>query len=91
MKIKEISYLVPPRDLINDRLDGILSLEDENSTDGFSYVVEVRTPKCLSTIMEESKSEFLPPGYPYIIVQKLTKEIIHAAIQSFFVSLNDSY
>lgn len=85
MKIKEISYLVPPTDLVDD------SLEDEHCTDGFSYVVEVTTPQCLSALMEEFKSIFSPPGYPYIIVSKLTDEIIHAVIQSFMDTKNDSY
>ena len=47
MKIKKISYLVGPTDLIDDRLDVIVSLEDQHCTDGFSYVVEVTTPHCL--------------------------------------------
>lgn len=40
MKIREISYLVPPTNLIDDCLDVIVSLEDEHCTDGFSYVVD---------------------------------------------------
>jgi hypothetical protein len=91
MKIKEISYLVPPTDLIDDCLDVIVSLEDQHCTDGFSYVVEVTTPQCLSALMEEFESGFLPPGYPYIIVSKLTDEIIHAAIQSFIDTKDDSF
>jgi hypothetical protein len=35
MKIKEISYLVPPTDLVDDCLDVLVSLEDEHCTDGF--------------------------------------------------------
>ena len=45
MNIKEISYLALPTDLIDDRLDVIVSLEDEHYTDGFSYVIEVIIPQ----------------------------------------------
>ena len=41
--------------------------------------------------MEKFESGFLPPCYPYIIVSKLTDEIIHAAIQSFIDTKDDSY
>ena len=81
VKIKEISYLVPPRDLLNDALDVIVTLE--NDSDGFGYVVEVTTPQFLSTLMEKQKMEFLPPDYPFIIVSKLTDDTIRAAIESF--------
>jgi hypothetical protein len=86
VKIKEIKYLVPPTDLIDDRLDVFVSLENDDS-----YLVEVTTPQCLSALMEESEGDFLSPCYPYIIVSKLTDEIIHAAIQSFIDTEDDSY
>lgn len=91
MKIKEISYLGRPADLIDDCLDVFVSLEDEYSTNEFYYFVEVTTPQFLSALIEESESGFLPPCYPYIIVSKLTDEIIHAAIQSFVDTSDDSY
>jgi hypothetical protein len=93
MKIKKISYLVDPTDLIDNYncLDVIVSLEDPHCTDEFSYLVEVTTPQCLLAIMEKSESGFLSPGYPYIIVSKLTDEIIDAAIQSFIDTEDDSY
>ena len=81
VKIKEITYLVPPKDLLNDALDIIVTLE--NDSDGFGYVVEVTTTQFLSTLMEKKKIEFLPPDYPFIIVSKLTDDIIRAAIESF--------
>lgn len=80
MKIKKISYLNRPNDLVNSCLDVIIKLEDEDCVDEFCYVIEVATPEFLSSQMKEAKSDFLPPNYPYIIVSKLTKEIIEAAI-----------
>ena len=81
VKIKEISYLIPPRDILNDALDVMVTLE--NDSDGFGYVLEVTTPQFLSTVMEKKKMEFFPPDYPFIIVSKLTDDIIRAAIESF--------
>ena len=91
MKIKEISYLNRPSDLVDDCLDVIIQLEDDYCVDEFCYVVEVTTPEFLSSQMKESKSDFLPPDYPYIIVSKLTKEIIEAAIQSYVDEEEDSF
>lgn len=91
MKIKKINYLVPATDLINDCLDVFVYLEDEFCSEEFAYFVEVTTPQCLSRRMEKSESEFLSPSYPYILVSKLTDEIIEAAIQSFIDTDDDSY
>lgn len=81
VKIKKISYLIPPRDILNDAVDVLIDLEDD--FDEFGYVVEVTTPQFLSTIMEKEKNGFLSPDYPCIIVSKLTDAIIRAAIESF--------
>lgn len=91
MKIKSISYVLPPKDLIDDTLDVMIFLEDQDSNDEIYYGVEVTTPQCLSSLIEESGSSFLPPAYPYIIVSKLTDEIIRAAIQSFIDTEKDLY
>ena len=81
VKIKKITYLVTPRDILNDAVDVLVDLE-ENS-DEFGYVVEVTTPPFLSTMMEKKKMEVLSPNYPFIIVSKLTDDTIRAAIESF--------
>ena len=91
MKIKKILYLIPPRDLLNDCLYIFVTLEDDYCTEDFCYLVEVTTPQFLSTIMEKEKSAFLSPRYPYIIVSKLTDDIIKACIQSLINTENDSY
>ena len=91
MKIKEIRYLVPPRDLVNDCLDVFITLEDDYCDDDFSYFVEVTTPQFLSACMEKFKSDFLSPEYPYIIVSKLTDETIQAAIESYVNTKDSSY
>ena len=86
MKIKEISYLHPVLDLENSCLDVIVTLENDDY-----YIIEVTTPQFFYTLMEKSKSDFVPPGYPYIIVSKLTDKIIRAAIQEFIDKEKDSY
>ena len=86
MKIKEISYLDPKVDLENDCLDVFVTLENDDY-----YLIEVTTPKFFYTLMEKFKSNFVPPSYPYIIVSKLTDDIIRAAIQEFIDTKEDSY
>ena len=56
-----------------------------------TYLIEVTTPQFLSKLMKKSKSNFVLPGYPYIIVSKLTDEIIRNAIQEFMNDREDSY
>ena len=56
------------------------------------YLVEVTTPKFFYTLMKNFKSDFVPARYPYIIVSKLTDEIIRSAIiQEFIDAKEDSY
>ena len=86
MKIKKISYLDPRVDLENDCLDVLVTLENN-----VCYMVEVTTPKFFYTLMEKFKSDFVPTGYPYIIVSKLTDEVIRAAIQQFIDEEEDLY
>jgi hypothetical protein len=91
MKIKKIEYLLAPADLLNDCLDVFVTLEDEYCENEFFYCVEITTPQFLSTLMEGFESDFLPPDYPYIIVSKLTDDIIEASIKSFVNTRDDSY
>ena len=91
VKIKKIKYLVAPRDILNDALDVFVTLDDDYCTDGFCYIVEITTPQFLSTIMKKENKAFLSPGYPSIIVSKLTDDIIRDAIQEFIDRREDSY
>jgi hypothetical protein len=91
IKIKEIKYLNFPRDIFNDTLDVFVDLEDEYCTHDFRYLVEITTPQFLSTMIENENNGFLSPDYPYIIVSKLTDDIIRAAIESFINSHDDMY
>lgn len=86
MKIKEISYLHLPQNNEDDCLDVCVTLENNGS-----YLIEVTTPQFFSNLMKKSKSNFISPDYPYIIVSKLTDEIIRNAIQEFVDMEEDSY
>ena len=82
MQIKNIEYF----NLVNETLDVFVTLENDAS-----YIVEVATLQSLSARMKRIESDFVPAGYPYIIVSKLTDEIIRAAIQEFIDTEEDSY
>lgn len=86
MEIKEISYLGPRMDLKNDCLNVFVTLENDAC-----YIIQVTTFKFFYTLMGKFKSEFVPPSYSYIIVSKLTDEIIRAAIQEFINAKEDSF
>jgi len=86
MKIKEIFYLHLPQNREDDCLDVCVTLENNGT-----YLIEVTTPQFFSNLMKESKSNFVSPNYPYIIVSKLTDEIIQNAIQEFVDEREDSY
>lgn len=87
MKIKEIEFF----NLAGESLDVLVTLEDKYCDGNFSYFVEVVTLNSLINDMKKAGSEFVPPGYPCIIVSKLTRDIIQAAIQEFIDVKEDSY
>jgi hypothetical protein len=96
MKLKAINYLGPLdtiEDISNATIDLLVRLNDpycEKDPD-FYYVVEVATPSNLSHLMEKWELTYLPPMAPFIIVQKLTKEIINEAIKAFVEEQDDAY
>ena len=92
MKIKEIEYLLPPQDLVYDCLDVFVTLDNDYCTKYEShYVLEVTTPEWLTSFMQRQKSDFVEPGYPYVIVSKLTDDIIKRAVESYINEKSDSY
>lgn len=66
-------------------------MDDDYFTQEYGYFLEIATPQFLSTRMKKLKSDYLEPGYSYIIVSKLTKEIIHDAIQAYIDTEEDAY
>jgi len=83
MLVKKISFPNPNEledieDIENDNIDVFVELED-----GYVCTVVVSTPKNLKSLMNKNKMDFLKPGCPFIIVKKLTKEIIEEMIKVY--------
>jgi hypothetical protein len=85
MEIKEIQLVTDIENIYDDGVDVIVTLDDD-----FSYVIEVVTPQHFLSLMKERNQPFIEPGENYIIVEKLTPEIIEKAIKAF-VEENRAY
>jgi hypothetical protein len=74
-------------DMIHDWKD--IDMENDNidvwvyTDDGYSYSLSLATPKNLQFLMEKEKMDYDGPGYPFILVNKLTPEIIEQAVKAF--------
>ena len=79
-KLREI------KDRQNGNTDVYVKLEDR-----FSLNITVRTPKNLEVLMKKDKINFFEPGPPWVIVQKLTTEIIHEAVEAYMNDRPDGY
>ena len=64
-------------DIYDDNLDVFVELQD-----GSEYTVIVGTPKNFLTLMNRHEMDFLEPGCPFIIVRKLTIEVIEKEIHA---------
>ena len=87
MLIKSISfptYLEDITDIENSNIDVFVELED-----GYTYTVVVATAKNIESLMDKERMNYFEPGYPFIIVKKLTKEIISEAIEAY--ASDDAY
>ena len=81
MKVKEISFPIPLKDvedIYNDNIDVFVDLEN-----GRSYTVIIGTYQNVLSLLNQENSNFLPPGEPMIMVRKLTMEVIEEAIQAY--------
>jgi hypothetical protein len=73
-------------DVYNSNIEVFVTLQD-----GFSLTIIVGTPQNLQYLMEKDKVNFYGPGLPWIIVQKLTREIIQEAIKAYIEDKPDAY
>ena len=85
IEIDEI-HLNEIEDIYNSNIEVFVTLQD-----GFPLTIIVGTPKNLQYLMEKDKVNFYGPGLPWIIVQKLTKEIIQEAIKAYMDDKPDDY
>ena len=89
MLVKNISFVRP------DLLEKITDIEDYNLDvfveleDGYTYTVVIGTPKNLLSLTDKESMNFLEPSDPFIIVRKMTKEIIEETIQAY--AKNNAY
>lgn len=74
------------KDRYNANTDVYVKLED-----GFSLSITVGTPKNLEFLMKKNKVNFFEPGPAWVIVQKLTTEIIHEAVEAYMNDRPDGY
>ena len=65
-------------------LDVFVELED-----GYTYTIVIATAKNIVSLMDKEKKNFFGPGHPFIIVKKLTKDIIEEAVKAY--AGNDAY
>ena len=83
MLIKSISFpssLEDITDIEDDNIDVFVKLEDDYD---YIYTFVVATAKNIESLMDKEKMNYFEPGHPFIIVKKLTKEIIFEAIQAY--------
>jgi len=87
MLIKSISfptYLEDITDIEDSNIDVFVELENS-----YIYTVVVATSKNMESLMDNAKTNYFEPGHPFIIVKKLTKEIITEAIEAY--ASDDAY
>ena len=89
MLVKKISFVRPTLleeipDIEDYNLDVFVELED-----GYTYTLVIATAKNIVSLMNKEKTNFSEPGAPFIIVRKLTKEIIEEAVKAY--AENDAY
>ena len=80
------THLNEIKDVYNSNIEVFVTLQD-----GFPLTLVVGTPKNLQYLMEKDKVNFYGPGLPWIIVRKLTKEIIQEAIKAYIDDKPEGY
>lgn len=80
------THLNEIEDVSNSNIEVFVTLQD-----GFPLTIVLGTPKNLQYLMEKDKVNFYGPGLPWIIVQKLTKEIIYEAIKAYIDDKPEGY
>jgi hypothetical protein len=77
MLLKKINFPSPLEDIYDDNIDVFVELEDESQ-----YTVIVGTTEKFLTLMSRNEMDFLKPCCPFILVKKLTMEVIEKAIHA---------
>jgi hypothetical protein len=79
MKVVNICILDHLKDINieNDNVDVVVEMDD-----GYTYTLSLATPKHIQFLMDKEKMNYYGPAYPFIIVNKLTPEIIEQAVKN---------
>lgn len=88
LSIKRIYYLRYCENIMeiqHSNIDVRVELDDRST-----YIVTLTTPDHLKYLIDENQMNDFEPGYPWIIVKSLTKDIIIETIKSY-VKKNDGY
>jgi hypothetical protein len=72
------TYLEDITDIENSNIDVFVKLEH-----CCTYTVVVATAKNIESLMDKEKMNYFEPGHPFIIVKKLTKDIIEETIKAY--------
>ena len=54
------------------------------------YTLVVATPKNIEFLMDKEKMNYFEPGHPFVLVKRLTKEIIIETVTAY-VAKNNAY
>lgn len=84
MKVKEIEILNVIEDIDEDCTDVNIVLEDNSD-----YIITLVTPKYLISSMDKKNEPFIRPGNNFVVVKKLTREIIEKAIKEIAKNKKD--
>ncbi len=87
MKVNNIRILddLENIDIENDNVDVFVETDD-----GYNYTLSLATPKHIESLIKKEKKNYYGPGYPFIFVNKLTKENIEQAVKAL-VEENGGY
>ena len=80
-------YAVSPEESFNTNVEVSVTLKK----DGFTLSVIVGTPDNLKYLMKKEKSNYYGPGLPWIVVKKVTEEIVQEAVEAYMEDIPDNY
>lgn len=86
IKIQKSNFLLEFDEIHLNEIDDIYNANMEvfiTFEDNYPLTITLGTPKNLEYLMEKDKVSFFEPGLPWIIVPKLTKEIIEEAVTAY--------
>ena len=81
MLVKNITFVSDLQDIVNiedENIDVFVELENN-----YIYTLVVATARNIEFLMDKNRMNYFEAGHPFIIVKKLTKEIVTQAIEEY--------